>query len=117
MGTNHFTSISFHSISLHSTACKLEFAFEFVDNRSRLLGHHLDSALARVGGLTNLGKWLEGAGVRSCPTRATPVALEGDEPGPLAVRAGPDSARCPAPGIAALPPLALGVWVVMPLVS
>ena len=69
---------------------------------------YIDSALAGVGGLTNLGRWLEGAGVRPCPTRATPVALEGDEPGPLASWAGPDLARWPAPGRAALPPLALG---------
>lgn len=59
---------------------------------------YIDSALAGVGGLTNLGRWLEGAGVRPCPTRATPVALEGDEPGPLASWAGPDlqGGRLPA---------------------
>jgi hypothetical protein len=54
------------------------------------------------------GRGVEGAGVRPCPTRTPCVALASDEPGPLAVRAGPDSARCPALGIAALPPLALG---------
>ena len=58
------------------------------------------------------------AGSRRCqtvPPVSTPVALEGADPGPLAARAGPVSGLSPAPGMVALPPLALGVWVAMPL--
>ena len=55
----HFNFISFHSISLHFTARKLEFAFDFVDDScsnivAGCLGHHLNSVLAGVGSLTNL---------------------------------------------------------------
>jgi hypothetical protein len=51
---------------------------------------------------------VEGHGVRPWPQNVTSVPFKPMTPGPLAAWAGPDPARAPGAGIAALPPLALG---------
>ena len=51
---------------------------------------------------------MEGGHVREVPLSPPRVALALSRPAPLANKAGPVSASCPALGISPLPPLALG---------